>query len=684
MELDKAIEQAEVKQLEMMLNVQYQKNMAFFESYDRNLHHRFKEFVPSSVKLIVDSNGSLNLKNLTEMGNLVYPSDPMQFTQEYIDQFIETPKYSRVYFDKGRVIDEEDDIHIEASNRALEVLSDQPYRNDDSTRNEYNYLHINGVGMGYIVAGFLDKVDVKNLVIFEPNDDVFYSSLFVLDWKEVCSCFNGKYRNIKIIVSDDKQFYYNELRKFFNKIGLHNIVKPHIVDHLSSKELSELTSEYLDRIRTNLSATGFFDDEQWSFAHTIDNWKSGVPPLRQHARITGSLRDVPVFLIANGPSLDAAKGFLIENRNKAIYVSCGTTISSLKKIGIKPDIHLEMERRYVTYEVLESVADPEYFKDIMMIGLNTVHPDVFGLFERNGMGMKPNDLGTHFVSQYIGKGQHCIQLGFSNPNVGNMGLSVTGALGFKNVYLFGLDLALSEEGQHHSLHSTYYDMKDEIQEEHHAAVNSDSSEIVKGNFRKTVRTKPLFKTALASAEMAVKLNRLSTYHNLSDGVYIEGAEPLNIEDLKLTEIIDRASIVDDIHKQSFGFDGLSEISSKDYLPVYTEAVKVLRGVEVLFSNEINSVKEGFEVLDDVHDYILRLSQEQYGQYVYTLIKGSMYSWNTLLAQALLFGEQENESVNNFHKISKVVVEFAKRSIVKVERSFDRIDRKELGYKNMLS
>lgn len=192
MELDKALENAEVKQLEMMLNLQFSKNMNFFESYDESLYDRFKDYEPKTVKLVIDHNRCLNLKNMTEKGNFVYPSDPMQFCEEYIEQFVKTPKYSRIGLKETLLIDEDDDIHIDTTNRAINILKDLPLRNDESALKKYDYLHINGVGMGYIVAGFLDRVDIKNLVVFEPNSDVFYSSLFLLDWGRYAVSFSRK------------------------------------------------------------------------------------------------------------------------------------------------------------------------------------------------------------------------------------------------------------------------------------------------------------------------------------------------------------------------------------------------------------------------------------------------------------------------------------------------------------
>ena len=42
-----------------------------------------------------------------------------------------------------------------------------------------------GIGLGYHLARLYEQVEVENLVLIEPDTDVFYSSLFAFDWKNL-------------------------------------------------------------------------------------------------------------------------------------------------------------------------------------------------------------------------------------------------------------------------------------------------------------------------------------------------------------------------------------------------------------------------------------------------------------------------------------------------------------------
>ncbi len=86
---------------------------------------------------------------------------------------------------------------------------------------------------------------------------------------------------------------------------------------------------------------GFFDDEQIGFAHTFHNINAGYA-FFSHGAATESLP--PVLLVGNGPSLDSHVNFIRQHQADSIIISCGTALSSLAKVGIKPDFHVEMER----------------------------------------------------------------------------------------------------------------------------------------------------------------------------------------------------------------------------------------------------------------------------------------------------------------------------------------------------
>ncbi|MGL6354965.1 hypothetical protein ACSZMT_14675 [Aeromonas veronii] len=55
---------------------------------------------------------------------------------------------------------------------------------------------------------------------------------------------------------------------------------------------------------------GFFDDNLIALSHTVDNIERGVPFFLKDKKIPERYSRTPVFVIANGPSLDASISFI--------------------------------------------------------------------------------------------------------------------------------------------------------------------------------------------------------------------------------------------------------------------------------------------------------------------------------------------------------------------------------------
>jgi len=159
--------------------------------------------------------------------------------------------------------------------------------------------------------------------------------------------------------------------------------------------------------------------------------------------------DIPVFIIGSGPSLDYAVEVIRRCAGKAILVSCGTALGALYRAGIKPDIHVEIERTDVVFRTL-SELDRKFLKEIPIVGMNTLYPEVFKLGKRGYMFLKPNDTGSALFPS------HLPRLFNSNPTVTAGAISLMAHAGFRRFYLFGVDLGSKEEEKHHSKLSAYY------------------------------------------------------------------------------------------------------------------------------------------------------------------------------------------------------------------------------------
>lgn len=686
MKLDNSLYKAQVQQLQLLLETQFRKNIAFFASKAPRVAETYENYTPSKVKLQLSDEGYLNLFNITLNNKPVYAYDPQQFCQDYVDEYAKLPNFYRVKNVKPRTLDRDNIVFMSTICQCLELLENQPTRlREKGLEDTTDTVLLNGIGLGYLIPQLLEKTDIRNLIVIEPHKDIFYASMHILDWEQVYENFEQPGYSIKLIVGESTNSTVHLLWQHFNRIGMHHALNTFAIDHLSSKEMSDITSTFFERLGTTFLALGYFDDEQMGLAHTIENWRQQIPPLREHALLTKDHVDLPVFVIGNGPSLDHAKDFLIENQNKAIIISCGTTSGSLKRMGIKPDFHVEQERNLSIYEWLTASTDDEFRQDIILLALNTVHPEIFKLFETRGMAMKQNDLGTHFFSKYIPDNQHTIRLGNCNPTVTNAGMAFAAALGFTEVYLFGVDLGYTD-GRHHSSESIHYSFNDTDAKELKFRQHDDDENLTQpGNFGKNVVTDKIFMGSRISFEAVLKTNQQITCYNVGDGLFIEHTKPVHAGEIKLDyEIENKRATAKDIFDRNFYIDGLEPIeSSQKIKELFQPAILALGAMESLFHTKQDNWEKALLLLDQQHQVLLQLGLNQKSQYAYTLLKGSIVSFNIQFGKALHLGENREESLELYNSIRKIYLDFLKGCRQKIESDLLTFDEAMFGLKSRI-
>uniref|UniRef100_UPI003A952525 motility associated factor glycosyltransferase family protein n=1 Tax=Idiomarina abyssalis TaxID=86102 RepID=UPI003A952525 len=604
------------------------KNMAFFKENRPDLYNAFENYTPDKIGLRLHPDGYINAVNVDLNNSAVYSRDPMEFCAAYVDSFIKSPVGVRLNFRKTAMINEENDVHLSTSNNAIGVIADAVRNNNEkqSLPDKINYMILNGVGLGYIVSEFLERIEINNLVIIEPHKDLFYFAMHLLDWQQVAERFNEDGKSLQLLVGESPTMTFEKLRINLANIGPYNAGYSYIVDHLSSKEMKDVTEHFVKSLPGYMASLGFADDEIWSLAHTLENLKKSIPVMHLHSKVDSTAIDVPVFMIANGPSLDEYTDYLREQRENAVYISCGSAIGTLKRMGIKPDIHLEMERRKITPEWIAATTDEDYRKGITFIGLNTLHPDTFDLFEKSFMVFKPSDLGTHFASQFICKGDSVVSLPFCNPTVGNMGVAITGALGARDVYMFGLDMAFSDDGSHHSNKSDYYNTKPDSKKDDLFAI--ENAELrVKGNRGGEVSTISLYLLASRSVSACVKdFSGITKYYNTSAGAYIDGTEPVGMAALPRNmpkSELDVSSYIDSIC--SADMIDISSIDDKEH-KLIEDAVSLFNTVKNIFESNVDNRDDVMNALRQQHNLLLNTGHSENEQHVYTLVKGSLNYW----------------------------------------------------------
>ncbi|NVK00086.1 MAG: motility associated factor glycosyltransferase family protein, partial [Oceanospirillaceae bacterium] len=343
-QLDQSIRKAELVALQLRMEEKFNENIRVLKKRLPSLYKVFSNYKAKNKTVSLDAGGYPNI--FDENKSQIYPDNPEEYTRKQVQYYFERSVPSVIRFRKKETVDT-GYIHQKFMGELTRV--EYSFGSKTKDRRFCPTLFIFGVGFGYHIPSLINDMDVRNLCIYEPDFDCFYWSLFTIDWGEVVDYFSATGRNVEFVLGDKVESVMSQISLFFDRIGIYNLVHISTFKHLSSNKINEVSSFISKDAAKLASAIGFYDDEKVGFAHTYENVRKGFPIASKSLGQRGDLATDTLVLVGNGPSLDRAKEFLESVKGKLPILSCGTTLGSLQRMGIKPDLHVEQERALSTF-----------------------------------------------------------------------------------------------------------------------------------------------------------------------------------------------------------------------------------------------------------------------------------------------------------------------------------------------
>ncbi|WP_019613215.1 motility associated factor glycosyltransferase family protein [Psychromonas ossibalaenae] len=535
-----------------VLRATFVNNMAVLKKYLPDVYNFYKEYTPTRVKLIFDENGFLNL---VSNGSLIYQDDPKKLSDAQVEAFLKDPRNITYHVakDGSGKFEHERVLGKMVKRRGSEI--GYKYQTVLHKNEQIDFIAFMGTGLGYHLQGMFDAHDIRYAFVFEPDPDCFYCTLHSIDiGNMIVGCFE-RGGQLTLQVGGNAASFVNEIARIFKRQGYFNVAKMYLYRHYFSEQTDEAYQKVHDLAYRYVSGWGFFEDEIISLTHTLSNISTHqFPSILKKAKEVK--RDIPIFIVGNGPSLDDNLAFLKDHQGKVIIFSCGTALKPLLDYGITPDFHAETERTAALFEWVDQVGHKEKLKQINLISLNTVYPEILKLFKQAHLILKYDDAGSAFMSQFIS--DKYAQIAFCNPTVTNTATSAAVAMGFKNMYLFGVDYGYKSEEYHHSKGSLYFDAD---AEQHRKEMKGDFE--VEGNFVEKVHTTQFFDNSRMMLEMLLQANPDVTCVNCSDGAKVQLTQAVKSADLpEFAELIEKSEMTKQMLFDSF--------DNKDYLMIHPE------------------------------------------------------------------------------------------------------------------
>lgn len=656
------------------LPLRFEQNMAAFRQYIPHIADMYEHYQPARpFRFFCNENGQPNLAWLDDEV-AVYGAEPYLICETLVKEFMDKGGLSKFSF--SQEANPLGFIHVEYLNKLSNYLNDITLQEKILTKvpNEVPSALVFGVGLGYHLGYLYEHCKISTLFLFEPDLDLFYASLYCFDWAELLTYLHRENLGLHILLGQDEKTVVKDFAAAIQSRGSFLIANAFVMWGYQNGDINKIINLVQQEYYQLVMGWGFFDDNLIALSHAVNNIERGVPFLRKGHEIGFEFREAPVFVIANGPSLDQSLTTVAENKDRAIIIACGSAISALHKIKIKPDIYVATERTKIVYDFLINLNDPEYLQDILFFSTDVIHPDCSTLFKNSALVFKRMEPGVLLCQINFPESRALTALGGVNPMVGNIGVSAPIQLGFKKIYLFGLDNGYKDKGHHHSKFSSYYNSEKNA-EVLGSLMYGDGSNNSKwqrvGNFGGTVISNAMFDSSRRVTEQVLANSESVQCFNCSDGAHIKGAIPFPANEVILPQKINKSAIINDITTRlctplSLSKQDFYPLLDIDFFNYFIDKVIADWGQVFSSRSEINLLMlQGFI-------YLTQIASTKQRHIAQTMI-GSMNYFFTLLSSILYTVEDEEKALMLIQPAINLWLEFLGKAREMYPKALDSVD-----------
>lgn len=651
----------------------FERNMAAFFKYYPEIYKKLCFYRPQrDIEFVITKSGTPDLLFADDHEYFYKTDDPFKLCQNQVASALRDNAVNCAFFEGG--VDLLGQLHC----RYFKEMVD--YQDQHGVSRYYMpklgdscpLALILGVGLGYHLGILYEKVAFANLIIIEPDLDLFYASLYTFDWANLLELAIKGNRGICILAGHTREQIYDAINNYYKRHGLMLANMTWNMIHYRSKTLTEVVEQIRIDYDRYLVSLGFLDDSLFCISHGSYLLTHHARFLRNDVPLPEEIANIPVCVVANGPSLSADLPFLRKVQDKVIIIACGTALETLYHAGIKPLFYTAIERVRSVAESIKLIPDQEFVQDVYMIAADTCHPDTFNLFKRAAFVFKSDEVFFPMAGiKYMELFKQAQAASLISPLVGNMGLSAASFLGFKNIYLFGIDNGTKIKDQLHPKECMLYQNIWERFEHSYNDLREQNGNKVKsmfeltftlpGNFGGDVYSAFAYNVALRCMEIVIEGHSELKYYNCSDGAKITGAKPLHSQEL-LESWLQRPDIdpepikdfMDEKKTMDFNFTD-ADIENILDRPSFNHLVDVIHD-EIAAIEPPKSRLDFVLVLEHICELLYSYRNHQF-DFAVSLISGSINQMFIMINRVLYLTEDEQEAIKRGMHHLKLVCYF---------------------------
>ena len=536
-----------MQQIERTILVTFQKNLAYLQAHHKSLYEKISLLntligegsYKEQYTLEYKEEGYFDILELSS-NEFLYKENSIEHAKRMVNSVdlkrmggvFKAQKYVRATDDQAEDIDKSQLSFHNALWATVKIINYiDKYTSPYTHMFRVHKIIFLGVGLGLHLLKIVDKLNPQVIFIKEKNLETFRLSLFITDYTEL-----AQNRFLYFSLTDIENEERENFIQFLDKGNNYNLNLKHIPFALNyESELRRLQSHVLSQsyVAYGYSAMllRFIDSPRY-----LTSGYSFVNVNKIHHDSIFSKK--PVLLVFSGPSTFKNIEWLKSNRHRFILVSALSTCKLLHHAEIVPDIVIHIDPGENTALLFDGFEPKEYLKDSIIILASNVDERTVQRFDRSKIYFV--EQGTTYKKDF-GK--------LSAPSVGEYAYGLFLIFGTMKMFMLGIDLALDNDTlqSHGGFHA--FQTKGEIDDQNASLNPSSSVEYIRGNFLERVPTFSSYKISISQVEIFTDmLKRFNqTIYNLSNGAYLEGCDPLKIENYDWEQLVTHEPI--DIHKQ---------------------------------------------------------------------------------------------------------------------------------------
>ena len=669
-----ALQAKQEEALRKVVPARYANNISAFEKYIPSIAETFRNYSPNKkFKIFCSENGIPNLEWL-DTNVAIYGDDPYSECKKQVEVILSCSSVTRLNY--GRESNPLGFVHVDYLNKLSACNEDALARLDLISKipDSIPLTVMFGCGLGYQLGYLYEQCRVGNLFLFEPDLDLFYASLCCFDWVSLLEYIHNENLGVHIFLGHDEKNIMNDFITAIHKRGAFLAANALICWHYPSVEIFKLIEQVKKEFYLLSMGWGFFDDNVIALSHCAENLNNKVPFLLNDKSIDKRWFSTPVFIMANGPSLDDSLEIVRRYKDSVILVSCGSTISALHKAGIKPDIHVETERTKSVPDFLGMIDDVEYLKDILFLSTDVIHPDCMKYFSRAGLCFKFDEPSAMLCAIYFPEARERAHLIGTNPLVANIGLKMICALGFRQIYLFGVDNGYKDRGHHHSKFSSYFNDEGKPVDELTDIVIGSDSYSVPANFGGEILTNAMFDSSRRVLGSMITDHHNARVYNCSDGALIENCTPLRPEMILINkdELLDKGGLINHIYNDLFSKLNIDRSAMREHLdiPLFEELIDRLISE---WDQPFTTRSQVSDLMQKQYDYLAVIANS-YQRHIYKMLVGTINYAFTLVNVSLYRFDDELETIKLIRELVSIVQDYFRTAKKMYPLALDSVDR----------